>query len=113
MLELTKKPPIEEFAVICPSDKYQEVIQALSHCGCTIYPLSEAPVAPEKVLDMSPGARLKGARHKEGLTQLELAQKTGISRRHISDMENNRRPIGKKNAQKIGEVVNVEYQIFL
>jgi hypothetical protein len=33
-----------------------------------------------------PGANIAGLRHREGLTQVELSQKTGIPRRHISEM---------------------------
>jgi hypothetical protein len=31
----------------------------------------------------------------------------------ISDMENNRRPIGKQTARKLAEVLKVDYRVFL
>lgn len=34
------------------------------------------------------GAYLAGARHREGLTQRQLAENCGIPQRHISEMEN-------------------------
>ncbi len=55
-----------------------------------------------------PSVFLSGARHREGLTQVELAERSGIPRRHISEMENNRRPIGKMNARKLAEVLNID-----
>ncbi len=55
-----------------------------------------------------PSVFLSSARHREGLTQVELAERSGIPRRHISEMENNRRPIGKMNARKLAEVLNID-----
>jgi plasmid maintenance system antidote protein VapI len=59
---------------------------------------------PEK----RPGLLLSGARFREGLTQDKLAERTGIPRRHISEMENGRRPIGKSNAKKLAEALNID-----
>jgi DNA-binding XRE family transcriptional regulator len=38
------------------------------------------------------GLALRGARYREGLSQKELAHRTGISQENISKMENGRRP---------------------
>jgi ribosome-binding protein aMBF1 (putative translation factor) len=59
------------------------------------------------------GVALKGARAKASLSQNELAGKLKIPQSHISDMENGRRPIGKKMAKRLAEVLNVGYKIFL
>ena len=58
--------------------------------------------------DELPSVFLSGARYREGLTQVELAERSGIPRRHISEMENNKRPIGKVNARKLAEVLNID-----
>ncbi len=47
------------------------------------------------------------------MTQRELARKTGIPQRHISEMENGRRPIGKEMAKRLGEALNIGYKVFL
>jgi transcriptional regulator with XRE-family HTH domain len=60
-----------------------------------------------------PGVFLAGARYREGLTQETLAKLAGIPRRHISEMENGKRPIGKQNARKLGEALNVDPRRFL
>jgi transcriptional regulator with XRE-family HTH domain len=61
-----------------------------------------------------PGAILRGARHREGLTQQQLAELTGIPQRHLSEMEHGKRPIGKKNAKILAKVLNVAgYKVFL
>jgi predicted RNase H-like HicB family nuclease len=58
------------------------------------------------------GTAIRGYRYREGLTQLQLAAITGISRRHISDMENGRRPIGKEDAKKLAQALNADYMMF-
>lgn len=55
-----------------------------------------------------PSVFLSGARYREGMTQVELAERTGIPRRHISEMENSKRPIGKQNARKLAEALNID-----
>lgn len=60
-----------------------------------------------------PGVALAGARHKEGLTQVQLAGMTGIPQRHISEMEHGKRPIGKELAKKLAEALQVDYRILL
>ena len=68
---------------------------------------------PQWKEDELPGVALSGARHKEGLTQVQLAKQTGIPQRHISEMENNKRPIGKERAMKLAKVLNISYKAFL
>lgn len=59
------------------------------------------------------GIYLKGIRYREELTQDQLAVATGIARRHISEMENGKRTIGKENAKKLAAVLSVDYRMFL
>jgi DNA-binding XRE family transcriptional regulator len=59
------------------------------------------------------GATLRGYRNRENLTQRQLAELTGIPQRHISEMENGKRSIGKENAKKIGQALNVDYRFLL
>ena len=56
---------------------------------------------------------VRAYRIREGLTQDQLAALTGIPRRHISDMENGRHPIGKENAKKLAQALNADYRMFL
>lgn len=60
-----------------------------------------------------PGTYLAGARRREGLTQRQLAEKSGIPQRHISEMENGKRSIGKENARRLGTALNADYRAFL
>ena len=63
--------------------------------------------------ERTPANMLIGARNKENITQNKLAELTGIPRRYISDMENERRPICKQNALKLGKALNISYRLFL
>lgn len=112
MLEPMQTPPTEGLFVACPVHCKEEVLRFLATRGCTVREDRDT-VPPEEVLDMSPAAVLRGARGREELTQVELSRRTGIPRRHISDMENSRRPIGMQNARKLAEALNTDPRVFL
>ncbi len=59
------------------------------------------------------GKALAGARYREDLTQVQLAKLVGIPQRHISEMENGKRPIGKEMAKRFGRALNISYKVFL
>ena len=50
------------------------------------------------------GRLIKEARHKEGLTQEELAQKSGTTKNYISRIENNKSDIELRTLRKIIEI---------
>ncbi len=60
-----------------------------------------------------PGASLQGARIKEGLSQVHLASKLGVSQSNLSKMELGKRPIGKAMAMRIAGILKVDYRLFL
>lgn len=59
----------------------------------------------------NPSVALKGARHKESLTQEQLAKLLGISRGTLSKMENNKRPINKQMAMCLSKILNINYKV--
>lgn len=63
--------------------------------------------------DNSPGVVLAGARYKEGLTQRQLSDLTGIPQRHISEMENGKRAIGRKNARLLSDALKIDYKTLM
>ncbi|GAB1410303.1 hypothetical protein MASR1M90_14570 [Desulfovibrionales bacterium] len=124
MLELMRKPHTEGMVDIClrvPVADVDRISQAIKK----ILPKSgelvqEADTDGEAFFTMddvfpnrSVGALLVGARCKEGMTQQQLATETGIARRHISEMENNKRSIGKNMAQRLARALRVDYRVFL
>jgi ribosome-binding protein aMBF1 (putative translation factor) len=60
-----------------------------------------------------PGASLTGARLKEGLTQKQLAEKLGVNQGYVSDMERGKRSIGKGMAKRLGDILDINYRVFL
>ena len=119
MPELTKKHRTKkiELHFTGPAGKKAAAISALTRLGFipaqnTNNTGSWRDSFPE-LQDNETGFFLAGARHREGLTQRELADKSGIHQRHISEMENGKRPIGKKNAKILAKVLKADYRAFL
>ena len=52
-------------------------------------------------------------RQRAGLTQAELSEQTGIRQHHLSEIENNKRVLGKANARKLAVMLNCDYQRLL
>ena len=59
------------------------------------------------------GLTVCGLRVRDGLTQKELAQKLKIHQTHISQIENGKRVVGKKLAQKLAKIFDTDYRLFL
>ncbi len=59
------------------------------------------------------GVLLRGTRHREGLTQVEMAKKIHVSQADLSKMESGKRPIGKIIAKRIEKIFGVNYRYFL
>ncbi|MDR2574630.1 MAG: helix-turn-helix domain-containing protein [Desulfovibrio sp.] len=69
--------------------------------------------AEEVFPDGSPAMALRGLRGREDLTQVEFAERIGVSQNAISEMESGKRPISTKMAKRIGEVFNISYKVLL
>ncbi len=133
MWERTKKPPTDSVVLsfLVPRSLLRDVRAFMRQKGIQISPLQQEPhpateLAPpiektfytvDEVFPYTQAAAaaacLRGARHRENLTQVELAEKTGISRRAISEYENGKRPMGKNIAKRLGSALNVDYRLFL
>ncbi len=119
MPELTKKHRTKEIELhfTGPAGKKAAAISALNRLG--FIPSQDTSAAstwhdsfPE-LQENAPGVFLAGARHREGLTQRELSDKSEVPQRHISEMENGKRPIGKKKAKILAKILNADYRAFL
>ncbi len=117
MQELTSGHPIREDLVelrfVGPVEKRNHAVDMLKSLG--FVDISESVPWRECFMesDLTPGAALIGARGKENMTQRDLAKLTGIPQRHISEMENNKRSIGKDMAKKLGKALKISYRVFL
>ena len=61
----------------------------------------------------TPGYYLRLYRLRADLTQSTLADETGIRQHHLSEMENNKRALGKANAKKLAKILACDYRKFL
>lgn len=117
MLAPTRKPHTETVLRFKgPKNKADEAISVLQAMGFTA--MNEAEPTPWQeafpgLQEKAPGIYLAGARYREGLTQRQLADKADIPQRHISEMENGKRPIGRETARKLAQVLGVDYRVFL
>jgi len=59
------------------------------------------------------GIALRGARYREGLSQKELAKRTGITQDNISKMENGKRVIGEKVAKKLAKALRIDFELLI
>jgi len=113
-LELTKEHHIEA-RFIGPPEKIQE----LSRFAMTLGLDDKSDSLPWRELftdfedEPSYSVALRGARGKEGITQKELSERTGIPQSHISLMEHGKMTIGKERARRLGKALRVNHKIFL
>ena len=115
MLAHTKKPLTESIKFYGSPQEISELRKLASTTGVIEVPADSIPaeeVSPEMVTNPQ-GVYLKGLRYREELTQVQVAELTGISRRHISEMKNGNRPIGKASARKLADVLHADYRVFL
>jgi DNA-binding XRE family transcriptional regulator len=122
MREPMKGPITSDFANIClrvPTVKVDRVKAAVEKfldlvgVQYTIADEDEELVSWEEVFpDLHPGNALKGARLIEELTQAQLAEKIGVKRHHISEMETGKRSIDKDMAKRLAKTLNTGYKVF-
>lgn len=60
-----------------------------------------------------PAALLRGIRTREGLTQIQMAEKIQVTQSDISQMESGTRRIGRNIAQRIEALFDIDYHLFL
>lgn len=61
----------------------------------------------------TPGYFLNVYRLRAEFTQAELARRAGMRQHHVSEMEHNRRPIGRALARKLAAVLDCDYRRLL
>ncbi len=114
----TKKPHTDEDLVTVRLrihrrnvTRIREYAQAVEFEEARTYSVAE--VFPE-YLEKERQIPLRAYRTREGLTQKQLAELTGIPQHHLSEMENGKRVIGKERARKLSAALHVsDYRLFL
>jgi DNA-binding XRE family transcriptional regulator len=115
MLGHTKKHPTESIKFYGSPQAISRLRKYARTAGVVEASADSIPAAeifPDLVTNPH-GIYLKGSRYREDLTQVQLAEITGIPRRHISEMENGKRTIGKERAKKLAAALHVDYRMFL
>ena len=59
------------------------------------------------------GSVIHGFRAREDMTQIELANKLGVTQGDLSKMENGKRPVGKEMAHRLAKVFRTDYRVFI
>jgi len=114
MLERTRKPRTEVARFVGPAKKLQELREYAAKLG--IQESDESIPwrdAFSEFQSNEAGTILSGYRHREGLTQAQLADATGIPQRHISEMENGKRIIGVVNAKRLAAALHCDHRRLL
>jgi DNA-binding XRE family transcriptional regulator len=117
----TKKRPTESGLVPLHFMVHPANVKRITRYVKTIEPdgIAEGSITADEFFDKhfvgqsKVSVALKGYRYRENLTQQQLAEVTGIPQRHLSEMENGKRGIGKENALKLAAALNVDYRVFL
>jgi DNA-binding XRE family transcriptional regulator len=127
MLAVTKMLPTERVTikighgqtevVFLPKDAANNLLLFIKNCQPTLPSKDRIKIEEIEPKMKDPALRiasiLRGARYKENMTQVELAKKLKITQSDLSKMEHGKRSIGKKLAQRIADVLKVDYRIFL
>jgi len=112
----TKKHPIDELVMVqlrvrrTHVDQLKRYAEALESDENHAYSIAE--VFPE-YMGKERESALRAYRTREGLTQKQLAELTGIPQHHISEMENGKRTIGKERATKLATALHCDYRQLL
>ncbi len=117
MLAPMKKPTTGKYTEMCirvPVQDVDKIRKLLADAGHNVDIYEKELFSSDEVFpDSHPGQILRGLRGREGLTQAQLSEKTGLNTRHISEMENHKRPIGKVMAKRLARVLNADYRMLL
>ena len=113
MLARTKKRPIEGLVPL------QLMVHPANVAAITRYAeqLEQSESVPWREVagrrGSVPASVLRGARGRAGLPQTRLSELTGIPQRHISEMEREKRPLGRETARKLAMALDLDYRLFL
>lgn len=78
-----------------------------------LIPVDELPWYKEAVARRTQGSSLRIRRTNAKLTLQQLSDKTGIAKGHLSAMELNKRPIGRRTALKLAAALGCDYRSLL
>ncbi len=112
---ILKTPNSKKVSYSIPLSRLEEVEAFLEkQCEDDDSPVAWEILAKERIEKYKKsGLVLRGMRYREGLSQKELAEKSGVTQNEISNIENGKRTVGKKIAEKLAKVLNFDYRLLL
>ncbi|HCC53486.1 MAG TPA: XRE family transcriptional regulator [Desulfobulbaceae bacterium] len=117
MQAATKKPRIEEEMITLRLRVHRNNAPRIKEYAETIEAGDERTYSVAEVFPEYQGKEqqtaIRAYRHRENLTQRQLAALTDIPQRHISEMENGKRVIGKERAKVLAKTLHADYRNFL
>lgn len=126
MLAVVSQPPINNFRIEgTVEQRLLDIIEA--YCGQDAFRLvdredddedgwerlEDMEWYQEAEKELTPAVSLKFYRQLHNLSQKELAERLGISKQHVSDMECGRRNISRKTAEALSTLFDVPQARFL
>ena len=119
MLVVVKKHPID-FRVEgnIPKDLIESLKKQYGEALCieqeeTLMQVSEMAWYKSLANENSPGKNLRFYRKLHNLTQTQLAEKIGVAKQFISDMERDYKPISRQKAKRFSSLFSVDAGRFI
>jgi DNA-binding XRE family transcriptional regulator len=112
---ILKTPNSKKISYSIPISRLGEVEAFLeTQCEDDNSPVAWEILAKERIEKYKKsGLVLRGMRYREGLSQKKLAEKSGVTQNEISNIENGKRTVGKKIAEKLANALNFDYHLLL
>lgn len=112
---ILKTPNSKKVSYSIPLSRLEEVEAFLEkQCEDDDSPVAWEVLAKERIEKYKKsGLVLRGMRYREDLSQKKLAEKSGVTQNEISNIENGKRTVGKKIAEKLANALNFDYRLLL
>jgi ribosome-binding protein aMBF1 (putative translation factor) len=107
-------PGKQKISIFLPLKYLNELKQFLKEHNDEPAAMPWETIAAERIAQHGKaGLALRGARFREGLSQKELAKRSGVSQENISRIENGKRILGEKVAKKLAKHLRIDYRLLL
>ena len=111
-IDLKIKVPSKQFTLV--STTLTNALDAVGHKVREVNEDGEELYSIEEVFpDAHPGKVVHGFRVRDGITQVELANRMGIKQHRISEIETGKRPITIEMAKRLAQFFDTDYRVFL
>lgn len=112
---ILKIPNSKRVSYSIPLSRRKEIENFLKkQCKDDDSPIAWEVLAKERIKKYKKaGLVLRGMRYREGLSQKKLAEESGVTQNEISNIENGKRTVGKKIAEKLATALNFDYRLLL